>query len=177
VLFVAGCGTKPLPPPDPLAVREPGRLVAMRDPGTGLRFRAPVNWVKRARQAPGMFRIASGGADVSGWGYFRPADKLPATRADLATARDALVRQARARSASFRLTGSKLTDVQGWPAIELLATQDLFGKSIETRSVHIFRGGEYVIEALAPPRDFDLTNTKVLEPLLQSLRFQPLPPS
>ncbi|MFL5896729.1 MAG: hypothetical protein ACJ76Z_16640, partial [Thermoleophilaceae bacterium] len=63
------------------------------------------------------------------------------------------------------------------PAIELWGMQTLLGRTIQTHSVHIYRGGEYVIEALAPPREFAETDTKVLEPLLRSLRFRPLPPS
>jgi hypothetical protein len=173
---VAGCGTQPLEPPDPLAVRQPGRPVEMRDPRTGLRFPAPANWTKRIRTNPGIFRIASGDADVSGWAYPR-TERLPRTRAELATARDALVQLAKKRDPSFRLTSSRLTKVQGWPAIELRGTQTEFGKPTVTRSLHIFRAGEYVIEALAPPKDFALTNDRVLQPLLRSLRFRPLPGS
>jgi hypothetical protein len=157
-------------------VREPGRAVTLRDPRTGLRFRAPRNWVKRIRQNPGIFRIGSGAADVSGWAYPR-AEKLPQTRAELARARDALVARAKQRNASFRLTRSRITTVQGSPAIDLRGTQEILGKQVVTRSVHIFRVGEFVIEALAPAHDFALTDKRVLDPLLRSLVFQALPPS
>jgi hypothetical protein len=141
-----------------------------------VRFQAPRNWVKRIRQNPGMFRIASGGAEVSGWAYPR-AERLPQTMAELATARDALVQQAKRRSSSFVLTGSRITKVKGYPAIELRGTQRILGRRITTRSVHIFRAGEYVIEALAPAKAFELTDKRVLEPLLRSLKFRPLPHS
>ncbi|MFL5895094.1 MAG: hypothetical protein ACJ76Z_08265 [Thermoleophilaceae bacterium] len=176
IVLAAGCGTKPLAPPDPIAVRPPGRPVQLHDPRSGLRFEAPRNWVKRIRPGPGMFRIASGGADVSGWAYPR-TEQLPKTDAELATARDALVHAAQARNATFHLTRSRLTRIKGSPAIELWGTQTLLGRTIQTHSVHIYRGGEYVIEALAPAREFGVTDTKVLEPLLRSLRFRPLPPS
>jgi hypothetical protein len=157
-----------------LKIRDPGRAVELRDPRTGLRFQAPRNWVKRIRQNPGIFRIGSGGADVSGWAYPR-TETLPSTDAELATARDALVKQAEQRNASFRLTGSTITRVKGFPAIELRGTQTILGKPITTRSVHVFRAGEYVFEALAPAKDFELTDKRVLEPLLRSLKFLPLP--
>jgi hypothetical protein len=176
IVLLAGCGTKPLPTPDPLAIREPGRPVELRDPRTGVRFQAPRNWVKRIRQNPGMFRIASGGAEVSGWAYPR-AETLPQTAAELAAARDALVAQAKRRSSSFALTSSRITKVRGYPAIELRGTQKILGRRITTHSIHIFRAGEYVIEALAPAEDFELTDKRVLEPLLRSLKFRPLPPS
>ena len=156
-------------------MRIPGRGVEMRDPRTGLRFQAPADWVKRLRTNPGIFRIGSGGADVSGWAYFR-TQALPKTRSQLANARDALVHQAQSRNATFRLASSRLTSLQGFPAIELLGTQRIFGRPVKTRSVHVFRGGEYVFEALAPPAEFDVTNRRFLDPLLRSLRFGPLPP-
>jgi hypothetical protein len=123
-----------------------------------------------------MFRIASGQADVSGWAYPR-TEKLPATHAELEAARDALVAHAKTRNGTFKLDSSRITKVQGWPAIDLLGTQEILGRMVRTRSVHIYRAGEYVIEALAPPAQFDTTNRKVLEPLLRSLRFRPLPES
>lgn len=170
---VAACGTQPLPPPDPQKVREPGRSVSLRDPRTGLRFQAPLNWVKRIRTSPGIFRIASGSADVSGWAYPR-AEKLPQTPEQLATARDALVRQAQQRNASFRLESSRITKLQQWPAIELRGTQKILGREIHTRSVHVYRAGEYVFEALAPAPAFAVADRKVLAPLLRSLKFRPL---
>jgi hypothetical protein len=158
-----------------LKIRDPGRGVELRDPRTGLRFQAPRNWVKRIRQNPGIFRIASGGADVSGWAYPR-AEKLPRTRMELTTAREALIARAKQRNASFRVSSSRITRVHGSPAIDLRGTQEILGKPVVTRSVHIFRAGEYVIEALAPAHDFALTDKRVLDPLLRSLVFRP-PPS
>ena len=168
---LAGCGTKPLAAPDPLRVREPGRSVQLRDPRTGLRFRAPLNWVKRIRTNPGIFRVASGAADVSGWAYPR-SEKLPATQEELATARDALVEEAKRRNGSFALTSSAITTVKGSPAIDLRGTQNVLGRSVKTHSVHVFRGGEYVFEALAPASSFPVADQKVLAPLLRSLRFR-----
>jgi hypothetical protein len=176
-VLAAGCGTQPLSPPNPLAMRAPGPPVELHDPRTGLRFQAPRNWVKRIRTNPGIFRIASGGADVSGWAYPRTGDQLPSTKAELATARDALIHQAQSRNTTFHVTGSKLTSVQGSPAVEIDGTQRIFGKTIRTRSVHVYRAGEYVFEALAPLSQFDTANRRVLEPLLRSLRFRPQPPS
>jgi hypothetical protein len=171
---VAGCGTQPLAPPDPQRVREPARTVTLRDPRTGLRFAAPVNWVKRIRTNPGIFRVASGAADVSGWAYPRTGEKLPKTHAELATARDALIAQAKKRNRSFRLSSSAITRVKGWPAIELRGTQNILGRPIQTHSVHVYRAGEYVFEALAPPSSFKVADQKVLTPLLRSLQFRSL---
>jgi hypothetical protein len=174
--LAAGCGTRPLPPPDPVALREPGRPVERVDPRTGLRFQAPRNWVKRIRTNPGIFRIASGQADVSGWAYPR-AERLPATDTELEAATDALIAQARKHDPSFQPASADVREVKGSPAVDLTGTQTIQGRRIRTRSVHVYRAGEYVFEALAPPVQFDVANRRVLEPLLRSLPFRPLAPS
>jgi hypothetical protein len=171
---VAGCGTQPLAPPDPQRVREPARTVTLRDPRTGLRFAAPVNWVKRIRTNPGIFRVASGAADVSGWAYPRTGEKLPTTHAELVTARDALIAEAKKRNATFHLSSTAITKVKGSPAIELRGTQNILGQPIQTHSVHVYRAGEYVFEALAPPSSFKVADRKVLAPLIRSLKFRSL---
>ena len=143
----------------------------MKDPRTKLRFQAPVNWTKRIRQNPGVVRLSSGDAEVSGWAYPR-SEKLPRTAAELATARDALVQRATQRNPTFKLTGSEITRIKDAPAVIVTGTQSILGHEITTRSVHIYRGfGEYVFEALAPQRDFAIADQKVLQPLLQSLDF------
>jgi hypothetical protein len=148
-------------------------MVQLRDPRTGLRFAAPLNWVKRIRANPGIFRVASGAADVSGWAY-RRSERLPKTAAELAGARDALVAEAKKRNAGFRLSSSRITTVQGSPAIELRGSQRILGRSIETHSVHVYRvPDEYVFEALAPASSFAVADRKVLAPLIRSLEFRP----
>jgi hypothetical protein len=170
--FLAGCGTKPLAPPDPLRVREPGRSVKLRDPRTGIRFAAPLNWVKRIRTNPGIFRIASGAADVSGWAYPR-YEKLPTTHPALETARHALIAEAKKRNRTFRLSSSRITTVKGSPAVELRGSQRILGRRIETHSIHVYRvPGEYVFEALAPRSSFATADRKVLVPLIESLEFR-----
>jgi hypothetical protein len=149
-------------------------MTTLRDPRSGLRFHAPVNWVKRIRTNPGVFRIASGAADVSGWAYPR-YEKLPQTRAELEAARDALIAEAKKRDGSFQLTSSEITRLKGSPAIELRGTQRILGRRIQSHSVHVYRvPGEYVFEALAPPSSFKVADEKVLAPLLRSLQFRPL---
>jgi hypothetical protein len=174
IALLAGCGTQPLAAPDPLRVREPGRSVTLHDPRTGLRFSAPLNWVKRIRTNPGIFRIASGAADVSGWAYPR-SEKLPQTDAELRTARDALVAQAMRRNGSFKLSSSRITKIAGAPAIELRGTQRILGRTIQTHSIHVYRvPGEYVFEALAPSSSFAIADQEVLAPLVRSLEWRRL---
>jgi len=72
-------------------------------------------------------------------------------------------------------TGLRFQAPRNW--VKRIGTQRIFGRTIKTRSVHVYRAGEYVFEALAPPSQFDVASRRVLDPLLRSLRFRPLPPS
>ena len=49
-----------------------------------------------------------------------------------------------------------MTEVAGAPAIDVDGEQVLSRRDLRTRSVHVFDGEtEYVIEAIAPPADYD----------------------
>jgi hypothetical protein len=147
----------------------------LRDPRTKLRFATPVNWTKRIRPIPGVVRLTSGDAEVSGWAYPR-SERLPSTTAELTAARDALVRLAVQRNPSFKLSASEITRVHGAPAVSVRGSQRILGRDITTHSVHIYRGfGEFVFEALAPADHFAIADQQVLEPLLASLDFSQVP--
>jgi hypothetical protein len=50
--------------------------------------------------------------------------------------------------------------------------QTVSQRLLRTRSVHVFDGDvEYVIEAIAPPADYDVVERGVLTPLLSSLEL------
>lgn len=64
-------------------------------------------------------------------------------------------------------------EVAGAPAIDVRGEQVISKRRLRVRSVHVFDGEiEYVIEAIAPPRDHRLVATRVLEPLLRSLEIE-----
>ena len=170
-LLLAGCGTERAQPADPLAVKEPGDRVRATEPRTGLSIEVPSNWQRDFRALPGIFRIFSGAAQVSGWAYER-TEALPGDGAELAAAEEALVAESKRRNATLEVDRSRTFEVAGAPAIEITGTQTIDGSPIRTRSVHFFRDGyEYVIEALSPPAAFGRTDRGVLQPLLESVRF------
>lgn len=170
-LWLPACGTERPPTPNPLAVKEPKGLIRATEPRTGLSIEVPGNWRRDFRSPPGMFRIASGAAQVSGWAY-RRSEPLPAGDEDLEAAKDALVEESKRRNATLRVESTRISTVAGAPAVELVGVQTVEGQVMRTRSVHFYRGGtEYVVEALAPPRAFAKADHGVLRPLLASLRF------
>jgi hypothetical protein len=157
---LSGCGTQPLPTPDPLDVKPPQGSMTSSNRQLGLTWQVPRNWRRAVRKPPGLFRLVSGGAEV------------PADAAALRAAKDALVAEIMRRDPAFRVASTRTRTVAGLPAIEVDGTQTLLGREIRTRSVHVYKPPvEYVLEALAPPADFAKAADGVLEPLLGSLRF------
>jgi hypothetical protein len=66
-----------------------------------------------------------------------------------------------------------VTEVAGAPAIDVEGEQTLSRRDLRTRSVHVFTGDvEYVIEAIAPPEDYDLVERRVMDTLLDSLELE-----
>jgi hypothetical protein len=175
VAALAGCGTRPLATPDPLAVEAPRGKVQTSDAKLGLSWELPANWRRAYRKPPGLFRVLSGGAEVSGWAWFR-TESMPKDVAAAELRKDALVEQIRKRDPAFVVSSVTTREVAGLPAIEVEGTQRLLGRPVRTRSVHIFKAPvEYVIEALAPPGAFAKTAEGVLEPVLASLKFADAP--
>ena len=168
---LAACGTDRVEPVDPLAVKEPRDWLRATEQRTGISIEVPRTWQRDFRESPGLFRIVSGAAQVSGWAYER-TEPLPEDDEALAAARDALVEEAKRRNPSLEVESVRTREVAGAPGVEVLGTQEIEGTRIRTRSVHFFHEGrEFVIEALGPPDVFPEADRIVLERLLASLRF------
>ena len=168
---LTACGTDRVEPVDPLAVKEPRNWLRATEQRTGISIEVPRTWQRDFRPSPGLFRIVSGSAQVSGWAYER-TEPLPAGDAALDAAEDALVAEAKRRNPTLQVESVRRREVAGAPGIEVLGTQTIEGAKIRTRSVHFFHDGtEFVIEALGPPGVFAKADRGVLERLLGSLRF------
>jgi hypothetical protein len=151
--------------------RAPRGLTAVSLPAAGLRLSRPANWRPGASGGPLLATILSGPAVVALWRYER-TEKLPADEAALQTARRALIAAARARDRTLRLRSSRTLRVDGQPAVELLATERVGSRRREVRSTHVYaHGAEIVLDAYAPPGDFDRVDRTVFQPLVASLRI------
>jgi hypothetical protein len=172
VALLAACGEEPDDPPRVFKVKAPQGQKRADFPRVGMAFQHPENWRLRRRDAPGVFELVSGQAIVAGWGYPRE-EPLPETDAELEAAMDRLVEAIKIRDPDYRLRSAALTEVAGAPAIDVEGEQTLSRRDLRTRSVHIFLGEtEYVIEAIAPPRDYGLVERRVMQPLLDSLELE-----
>lgn len=172
---VAGCGAERVEPPDPFAVEPPAGVSAesVRAANATMAFERPANWDMTEDQPPREFTLRSGEAAVVAWAHPR-SEPLPRRGPPLEQARRALVAETMKRDPRFRLSGSRVLDVAGAPAVEVTGTQTLSGRPLAVRSVHLYdRSIEFVIEALAPPQSIEAVDRGVLEPLLESLRVEP----
>jgi hypothetical protein len=170
-LAASGCGNERSKPTDIFTPLSPSGTREVRFQAVGMSFAAPANWELDRRSRPAVFVLASGRAVVSGWAY-RRREPLPRGGRELDQASERLVREARERDPGFALAKRRTLRVDGAPAIELVGEQSIRSRRLVTRSVHVFRGRtEYVLEALAPPKDFARVDSGVMRPLLGSLRL------
>jgi hypothetical protein len=172
VSLLAGCGAEPDDPPPVFEVKTPRGSKAAEFTDAGVSFTHPRNWRLRRPDAPAVFELVSGEAVVAGWAYPRD-EPLPESEAELEAAQDRLVEAIADRDADYRIEATSVREVAGAPAIDISGEQVLAKRTLRTRSVHVFEGEvEYVIEALAPPADYDLVEGRVLTPLLDSLELR-----
>jgi hypothetical protein len=171
-LVLAACGEEQEPAPAVFDVKAPRGERRAEFPRAGMALERPRNWKLRRRDPPGVFELLSGEAIVAGWAYERD-EPLPESDEQLEAARDRLLEAIEDRDPGYRVVSSEMTEVAGAPAIEVIGEQVVSKRRLRTRSVHVFDGEvEYVIEAIAPPRDHALVDTRVLTPLLRSLELE-----
>ncbi len=172
-LLLAGCGNERTPVPDVATPLDPVNRREVVLEAAGISFQAPGNWYDTDPPRGALVGgVESGPAVVAVWRYPR-AEPLPKTRAQLARVRDLLVERVRERDPSFELASARLTRRAGARAIELTGEQTIEGRRVRIRSAHVFsRGAEIVIDAYAPPADFDRLDASVFRPALATLRLR-----
>ena len=170
-LGVAACGNERTRPPDADTPVTPEGERPVRLKQAGLRFTAPGNWPDLPRVDPREGGIRSGRATLAVWRYTR-SQELPRTREELERVRDLLLERVRTRDTTYEARNTRIVRRGGAPGIELLGTQTLAGNEVDVRSTHLFtRGSEFVIDAYAPPAQFESVDETVFLPALRSLRF------
>jgi hypothetical protein len=169
--LLAACGEEPDKPPPVFKVKTPQGSRPSEFVEDGMAFTRPRNWTIRGRESPAVFELVSGEAIVAGWAYQRE-EPLPETDAELEGARNRLRDAIHERDPDYRIERAVIREVANAPAIDITGDQVLSRRMLRTRSVHVFKGDvEYVIEAIAPPADYDVVEEGVLTPLLDSLEL------
>jgi hypothetical protein len=173
--LLSGCGNRRVHPPDVSLPLPPNGVHAIGYPKAGLALKVPNSWRSEEGMSPLVASIASGTATVALWRYPR-TEPLPAGAAAFQTAKRALVRAAQARDRTLKVAHARVIRFHGRPALEIVGVETAGDQRRMVRSTHVFRqGSEVVVEALAPPAIFAGLERKVFDPLLASLKIQPMP--
>jgi hypothetical protein len=171
MLPLTACGNSRTPVPSLIRAAAPVGVRSLFYPHLGIVLAAPRNWAVLSEQPPLVVTISSGAAVVALWRYPRTAP-VPRTHAQLAYARRALIRAARARDVSLEVLSTTLTTLSGRPAIVLNALESIAGHARRVRSIHIFRrAAELVIDEYAPPGMFGPVDSQVFSPVVHSVRL------
>jgi hypothetical protein len=147
----AGCGNSRTPVPSLTRPAAPGGFRTLRFPAAGVSIAAPRGWQVIAERPPLLTTVASGDAVIALWRYPRSGPP-PNSRTALAAARASLLTAIRARQGTVQVLSSRITRIDGAPAIESDALETIGGAPRQVLSTHVFQPtGEVVLEEYAPP--------------------------
>jgi hypothetical protein len=173
-LLGAGCGNERGTPPPLDALGKPGATKEYANPGI-VSFRYPDSWFAAGATPPRYAQLSSGGALASVYAY--PRDDLATDPASLEAARRRLVQSLHRREPGFLVERTRITEVDGSPAVEILGRGRIAGEPVKIRSVHVYRPGvEWLVDAYARPPQFAEANRTAFAPMLASLRLGEKPP-
>ena len=169
----AGCGNDPTPAPNVTAPRAASGWKTIRGGEPQVTVSAPRNWPVQLGPEPSIASFGSGRALVAVWRYPR-SEPAPRTADELRDAEQALVEAARRRDTTFSERSVRTTKVGGVPAIVVLGDGTIRDTRVRIRSTHVYHEGtELVVDAYAPPDDFDRLDRVTFPRIASSLRLAP----
>ncbi len=175
-LAPAGCGNERTSAPA-VGVEPSEETKTLDYARVGLSLELPRDFSVEKSKQPGVFRATFGSAAVSAFAY-RRREELPGNEKDLKKALKRLEKATMKRSSTFELISSRTLDVNGSRALELVGRQTISQSRLRTRSLHVFEGkAEYVIELLAPVRQFDRLDERLSDVIRNSLEITGKVPS
>jgi hypothetical protein len=170
----AGCGNERA---QPTGLRQLGPQVSLVNytaPGGDVSFGVPSTWTISGGTLPEVAQISSGSAVATVFAY--PRTDLPQDSAAADASRLRLLESLRDRAPSFEVQSSRVREVGGSVAVEIVGRGRIAGHQVRTKSVHVYKGAaEYVIDAYARPRFFKRAVTEAFNPLLATLRLGGFP--
>ena len=173
-LLGAGCGNERGTPPPLDALGKAGAKKEFVNPGV-VRFRYPETWFAAGATAPRYAQLSSGGALASVYAY--PRSDLATDPASIEAARRRLIQSLHRRDPGFLIESTKISEVDGSPAVEIRGRGTIAGEPVKIRSVHVYRPGvEWLIDAYARPPQFAEANRIAFAPMIASLQLSENPP-
>jgi hypothetical protein len=169
-----GCGNERA---QPTGLRQLGpqvSLVNFTAPGGDVSFGRPSSWSITGGSLPKVAQISSGSAVATVYAY--PRTDLPQDRAGAEASRERLLASLQERAPSFEVQSSRVREVGGSVAVEIMGRGWIAGHPVQTKSVHVYKGAaEYVIDAYARPKFFRRAETEAFNPLLATIRLGGFP--
>ena len=170
----AGCGNERNQPTGLQQLGEQISLVNFSAPGGDVSFGRPSTWIVTGGTLPKVAQISSGSAVATVFAY--PRSDLPQDAVGAEASRQRLIGSLRQRSPSFEVESSRVREVGGSVAVEIVGRGKVAGEPVRTKSVHVYKGtAEYVIDAYARPKLFRRAETEAFNPLLATIRLGGFP--
>lgn len=170
----AGCGNERS---QPTGLRQLGpqvSLVNFSAPGGDVSFGRPSTWSVTGGGLPKVAQISSGSAVATVYAY--PRTDLPQDSVGAEASRQRLLASLKERAPAFEVQSSRVREVGGSVAVEIVGRGRVAGHRVKTKSVHVYKGAaEYVIDAYARPKSFKRAETEAFNPLLETIRLGGFP--
>ena len=173
-LSLAACGNERGQPPDLDRLGPSGPTEEFVS--GAVRFRHPSSWLAQGANPPQYAQLASGGALAAVYAY--PRSDLGTNPASVEASRRRVIESLHRRAPGFLVDRTRVTEVDGSPAVEVRGRGKVAGERVETRSVHVYKPAvEWVIDAYARPAQFAEANRVAFGPMLASIKLSSLPPA
>ncbi|MGH2981830.1 MAG: hypothetical protein ACRDKV_07305 [Solirubrobacterales bacterium] len=170
----AGCGNDRVAPTGLRELGQPVSLVNFTAPGGDVSFGRPSTWSVTAGSLPKVAQISSGSAVATVFAY--PRTDLPLDLVAAEASRERLLASLGRRAPGFEVESSRVRELSGSPAVEIVGSGRIAGHRVRTKSVHVYKGAaEYVIDAYARPKFFRRAETQAFDPLLATIRLGGFP--
>jgi hypothetical protein len=170
----AGCGNERSQPIGLAQLGPPVSLVNFTSPSGDVSFGRPSSWTVSTGNPPVVAQISSGSAVATVYAY--PRTDLPQSSAGAEASRQRLLSSLQERAPSFEVQSSRVLEIDGAAAVEIVGRGRIAGHRVRTKSVHVYKGAaEYVIDAYARPRFFHRAETDAFDPLLATIHLGGFP--
>ena len=169
-----GCGNERSRPIGLSQLGPPLSLVNFTAPSGDVSFGRPSSWTVSTGSPPEVAQISSGGAVATIFVY--PRTDLSLSSAGAEASRQRLLRSLRERAPSFEVQSSRVRQVDGAAAVEIVGRGKIAGHPVRTKSVHVYKGAaEYVIDAYSRPQLFRRAETEAFDRLLATIHLGGFP--
>jgi hypothetical protein len=170
-LLAAGCGAE-RPSLPSAEIPAKAATTELSYPRFGIAFEVPQATQVQTTPRPEVARVSFDQAFVAVYAY-RREEQLPRDEVELSEARRRLVEEVRRRDERFELVSSRLTRVDGAPAVELVGDQTITRARLRTRSLHVYKGEvEYVFDMAAPVGRFRHFDSRFFDVAARSLTLR-----